>query len=461
MSRLVVVSNRVAPLRRQGSGSEGGLTVAVLAALREKGGMWFGWSGNVGSAETGPPDLFETGKLISATIDLSKRDYDEYYNGFANRVLWPLFHYRPDLANFSRRQLTGYLRVNGHFASGLLPLLRDDDQIWVHDYHLIPLAEQLRGAGCAHRIGFFLHIPWPALEILLMLPNHEAIVKALCAYDLIGFQTERDVAAFLDYIKQEARGEVGAGGLVKAFGRTVQVGAFPISIDTEAVARYASEAMSSRPAQRLKESVGDCELVIGVDRLDYSKGLVERMVAFAHLLQVYPANRGRVVLLQIAPPSRGDVPEYQELRQELSTISGHINGSYAEYDWAPIRCLNKGYKRQTLAGFYRVSRVGLVTPLRDGMNLVAKEYVAAQSPEDPGALVLSRFAGAAQELSGALIVNPHDTEGVADALETALKMRKEERLERWESMYQRLRQFDVSAWREAYLSALAAVPRAA
>jgi trehalose 6-phosphate synthase len=219
--------------------------------------------------------------------------------------------------------------------------------------------------------------------------------------------------------------------------------------------------VSSRPTQRLKESVGGCELVIGVDRLDYSKGLVERMAAFAHLLQVYPANRGRVVLLQIAPPSRGDVPEYQELRQELNTISGHINGSYAEYDWAPIRYLKKGYKRRTLAGFYRVSRVGLVTPLRDGMNLVAKEYLAAQSPEDPGVLVLSRFAGAAQELSGALIVNPYDTEGVADALETALIMRKDERRERWEAMYRRLHQFDVSAWREAYLSALAAAPRTA
>jgi len=461
LSRLVVVSNRVAPLRRQGSGSEGGLAVAVLAALRERGGVWFGWSGKVDSGETGPPDLFETGKLISATIDLSQRDYDEYYNGFANRVLWPLFHYRQDLASFSRRQLASYLRVNGQFASRLLPLLQDDDLVWVHDYHLIPLAEQLRNAGCTQRIGFFLHIPWPALEVLLTLPNHEAIVKALCAYDLIGFQTESDVTAFLDYIEQEARGEACAGGLVKAYGRTVKVGAFPISIDTETVARFAEEAVSSRPTQRLRESVRDCELVIGVDRLDYSKGLVQRMAAFAHLLQVYPANRGRVVLLQIAPLSRGDVPEYQELRQELNTISGHINGTYAEYDWTPIRYLKKGYKRRTLAGFFRISRVGLVTPLRDGMNLVAKEYVAAQLPEDPGVLVLSRFAGAAQELSGALIVNPYDPEGVADALESALTMPKDERRERWESMYRRLRQYDVSAWREAYLSALSAVPRAA
>jgi trehalose 6-phosphate synthase len=461
LSRLVVVSNRVAPVRPQGSGSEGGLAVAVRAALRERGGVWFGWSGKVDHRETSAPDLFEIGKLTCATVDLSQRDYDEYYNGFANRVLWPLFHYRQDLANFSRRQLGGYLRVNGKFANRLRPLLQDDDLIWVHDYHLIPMGEQLRGAGCGQRMGFFLHIPWPSLEVLLTLPNHEAVVRAMCAYDLVGFQTDRDVAAFLDYIRQEAGGEVVGGGVAKAFGRTVTVGAFPISIDTETVARFAEEAASSRQTERLSDSVGDRDLLIGVDRLDYSKGLVLRMAAFAQLLKVYPANRGRVVMLQIAPPSRSDVPEYQELRQELSTIAGHVNGTYAEYDWTPIRYLSKGYKRKTLAGFYRISRVGLVTPLRDGMNLVAKEYVAAQSPEDPGVLVLSRFAGAAQELSGALIVNPYDTEGVADALETALIMPNSERRERWEMMYRRLRQFDVTAWREAYLSALAAASGAA
>jgi len=461
VSRLVVVSNRVAPVVSSSSGNEGGLAVAVLASLREHGGIWFGWSGKVGHKESPAPDLFDIGKLTCATVDLSQRDYDEYYNGFANSVLWPLFHYRQDLASFNRRMLAGYLRVNGLFAKGLFPLLRDDDLIWVHDYHLIPLAEQLRLAGCRQRIGFFLHIPWPAMEVLLTLPNHEAIVRSLCAYDLVGFQTDRDVSGFIDYIEREAGGEVVDGKVVKAFGRTLEIGAFPVAIDTGAVTRFAEEAASSRQTKRLQESVGERDLLIGVDRLDYSKGLVERMAAFAQLLQVYPANRGHVVYLQIAPSSRGDVPEYQDLREELSTVSGHINGKYAEYDWAPIRYLNKGFKRKTLAGFYRISRVGLVTPLRDGMNLVAKEYVAAQSQEDPGVLVLSRFAGAAREMNGALIVNPHDTEGVADALETALTMPLGERRERWEGMMRRLRQYDVTAWRTSYLDALAAIQPAA
>ncbi len=461
MSRLVVVSNRVAPVRGSNAGSEGGLAVAVLAALRERGGIWFGWSGKVGQKDSPAPNLFDVGKLTCATVDLSQRDYDEYYNGFANCVLWPLFHYRQDLTGFSRQMLAGYLRVNGLFANKLFPLLRDDDLIWVHDYHLIPMAEQLRRAGCRQLIGFFLHIPWPALEVLLALPNHEAIVRSLCAYDLVGFQTDRDVKGFIDYIEQEAGGEVVDGRVVKAFGRSFEIGAFPISIDTNTVARFAEEAAGSRSTTRLKESVGQRDLLIGVDRLDYSKGLRKRMAAFAQLLHVYPANRGRVVYLQIAPSSRGDVPEYQDLREDLSTVSGQINGTYSEYDWTPIRYLNKGFKRKTLTGFYRISRVGLVTPLRDGMNLVAKEYVAAQSQEDPGVLVLSRFAGAAREMNGALIVNPYDTEGVADALETALTMSLGERRERWQGMVQRLRQYDVTAWRASYLDALAATRPAA
>ena len=461
MSRLVVVSNRIAPVYRRGSGAEGGLAVAVLEALRERGGIWFGWSGDVSQHEPSEPKLFKVGKLTCATIDLTQRDLDEYYNGFSNSVLWPLFHYRQDLAKFNRSQMLSYLRVNTLFAKRLYPLLEQDDVIWVHDYHLIPLGEQLRSAGCRQRMGFFLHVPWPALEVLLALPNHEAMVRSLCAYDLVGFQTDRDLTAFRDYIVQEAGGEVLPGGVIKAFGRTLTAGAFPISIDTDALARVAEQAEGSRQTQRLKESAGERDIIIGVDRLDYSKGLVRRMNAYARLLQDYPSNRGRVVFLQIAPPSRGDVPEYQEIRQRLESISGRVNATYAEYDWAPIRYLNKGFKRATLAGFLRVSSVGLVTPLRDGMNLVAKEYIAAQPADDPGVLVLSRFAGAARELSDALIVNPYDVEGVAEALETALTMPLGERKERWEGMYNRLRQYDISAWRESYLGALAELPAAA
>jgi trehalose 6-phosphate synthase len=361
--------------------------------------------------------------------------------------------------DFSRRSLNGYQRVNSLFAQRLVPLLKPDDLVWVHDYHLIPMAEQLRQAGCKQRIGFFLHIPWPAVEVLLALPNHAELVRSLCAFDLIGFQTNRDLQAFVDYITVEANGKIGDGGMIEVHGQRMRAAAFPISTDPSTVAEYARKAGKSPAAQRLKRSVGDRSLIIGVDRLDYSKGLINRMEAFSHLLERYPAKRSHVVLLQIAPPTREGVQEYDEIRHELEAISGHVNGTYADYDWVPIRYLNKGFTRRTLAGFFQLARVGLVTPLRDGMNLVAKEFVAAQSPRDPGVLVLSRFAGAAEELDGALIVNPYDTEGLADVLETALTMPAGARKERWRGMMQHLRRNDITAWRKSFVAALdAAAP---
>jgi trehalose 6-phosphate synthase len=454
LNRLVVVSNRVAAVKQTRPGAEGGLAVAVRAALRERGGIWFGWSGKVLERDYRQPTITEVGKITYATVDLTQRDYDEYYVGFSNSTLWPLFHYRLDLAEFAQRTWAGYQRVNALFAHRLQPLLRDSDTVWIHDYHFTLLAENLRSAGCRHKMGFFLHIPWPALEVLLALPMHRQIVKALCAYDLLGFQTEDDVLCFQDYIRREAGGETGKDGVVKAFGRTLKAQAFPIGIDTEMFAKMAAESEGSKQVARLEESLGNRELIIGVDRLDYSKGLIKRIEAFEHLLTAYPDNRGKVVFLQINPPSRSDVADYVDIRHELEAMAGHVNGAFAEYDWAPIRYLNKSFSRRVLAGFFRASRVGMVTPLRDGMNLVAKEFVAAQSAKDPGVLVLSRFAGAARELDGALIVNPYDVEGVAERLQEALNLPLKARQERWRSMYKAIASNDVTAWRESFLQAL-------
>ena len=459
MSRLIIVSNRVAPVTQRRSGAEGGLAVAVFAALKEYGGVWFGWSGKVVDGEPDPCELFESGNVTYATLDLTRQDYEEYYSGFANRTLWPLFHFRLDLTDFSRRTWAGYQRVNLSFAEQLRPLLRKDDLIWVQDYHLIPMAELLRAAGCRQRIGFFLHIPWPSLEVLLALPNHLEIVQALSAYDLVGFQTDHDVRRFLTYIELEAEGRVGRNGMVTAFGRRFRVAALPVGIDTDNVAAFAKAAVGSRQTARLKRSLVGRDLMIGVDRLDYSKGLVSRLEAYEQLLASYPAHRGHVTLLQIAPPSRSDVPEYLEIRRELEATAGRINGAYAEFDWNPIRYLNKGFTRQTLAGFLRLSRVGVVTPLRDGMNLVAKEFVAAQDPKDPGVLIVSRFAGAARQLDAALVVNPYDVEGVAEAMQRALTMPLAERRERWQSMMAGLQRDHVHAWRERFMAALTAPKR--
>lgn len=455
--RLVVVSNRVAPVDEK-KGGVGGLAVAMLAALKSSGGVWFGWSGEVVANPRPDPKLFEVGPITYATLDLGVRDHEEYYNGFANSTLWPLFHFRLDLTEFSRRTYTGYQRVNALFAGKLAPMLKPNDNVWVHDYHLIPLADQLRQMGMSQNMGFFLHTPFPVPEILLALPHHETLMRSLCAYDVIGFQTRRDKDAFIAYLVQEADGELIGENIVEAYGRRMFVKEFPISVETDDIVKMAEVAGRSRQSERMRESLRDRDMIIGVDRLDYSKGLPQRFQAFQALLEQYAGNRGTVTFMQIAPPTRSEVREYQDIRRELETQAGHINGMFAEFDWVPIRYLNKSFSRRNLLGFYRASRIGLVTPLRDGMNLVAKEFVAAQDPEDPGVLVLSRFAGAADELDAALIVNPYDIEGVAEALQRGLTMPLEERLERYDSMMTVLRANDITNWREQFVNALKKAP---
>ena len=455
MSRLVVVSNRVAPID-EGKPASGGLAVAVLAALKESGGVWFGWSGEVVEDTTGEPRLYNVGSLTYATLDLTAQDHNEYYNGFANRTLWPLFHYRLDLQAFTRRDYAGYLRVNSLFASSLAPLLEADDMVWVQDYHLIPMGEAIRRTGFGGPLGFFLHTPFPTCEVLRALPSHADLVRSLCAYDVVGFQSERDVRSFYGYVKQEAGGTVTDDGTVRVFGRTLKATAFPIGVDTENVARMARAAERAPQTVRMQESLDDKHLIIGVDRLDYSKGLVHRFLAFERLLEAYPENRGRATFMQVAPPTRTEVPEYTEIRRELEEAAGRINGRFADIDWVPIRYLNRSVSRRALAGFFRIARIALVTPLRDGMNLVAKEYVASQSPADPGVLILSEFAGAAEQLVEALLVNPYDIDEMAEGMQRAVNMGLAERQDRWRAMIKTLEETDVSIWRANFIAALSA-----
>nr|WP_255703250.1 alpha,alpha-trehalose-phosphate synthase (UDP-forming) [Lysobacter sp. GX 14042] len=456
---MVVVSNRVPQPGQPGSG---GLMVALQAALEETGGVWFGWSGQVGAGDCGV--LHEHRLEVAGgrhidylTVDLSQQDHDEYYNGFANRALWPLLHFRLDLVDYDRGSYRGYRRVNERFARTLAPRLRDDDIVWIHDYHLIPLARLLRQAGVRCKLGFFLHVPMPSSDLLAGLPHHEELFEGLSSHDLVGFQTVRDLERFQDYVRLFGRGRVIDTGLLEtASGHRLKAGAFPISIDTAHISQLAEASVDRGSSRRLSESLGHRQLAIGVDRLDYSKGLPERFRAFERYLQEYPDQRDRLTFLQIAPVSRGGVPEYQELRAELEQLAGHVNGSWADADWTPMRYVNRNYPHATLTGFYRQARVGLVTPLRDGMNLVAKEYVAAQDPEDPGVLVLSLFAGAAREMDGALLVNPYDLDGVAAAIARAAAMPLEERRQRWQPMMARLRDYDITRWRNEFLDALRA-----
>jgi trehalose 6-phosphate synthase len=453
LARLVVVSNRVAFPSRAGSRA-GGLEVALQAVFKKHSGIWFGWSGRV--VDKGEIETRETssGSLKFIVTDLTEEDHREYYNGFANRVLWPILHYRLDLAEYSLRDLTGYLRVNEHFADELHRILRPDDVIWVHDYHLIPLAAALRDRGHRNKIGFFLHIPLPPSEILTALPNHERLFPTLTHYDLVGFQTETDSLNFARYLITECKVPSRDLQVFLANGRAVQVGVFPVGVATDELREWAERGARSNLVRRVTDSLSGRAMIIGVDRLDYSKGIVPRMEAFERFLLANHAWRGRVTYLQITPRSRFKIREYVEVEREVSTTAGRINGSLGDVDWTPIRYVNQSYPRSSLAGLYRCSRVGLVTPLRDGMNLVAKEFAAAQDPNDPGVLILSRFAGAAKECEGALLVNPYDTESVASAIARALEMPLAERRERHQSNIENLSANDIVLWGERFLSTL-------
>ena len=454
--RLVVVSNRVPVPAPGGPPPAGGLAVALGAALEKRGGLWFGWSGK--TATEADPKLHEqkVGNVDYAVADLTRRDIDEYYHGFANRVLWPVCHYRLDLADLSRRDVNAYFRVNEQFARRLARLLKPDDVIWVQDYHFIPMASFLRDLGFTNKIGFFYHIPWPPSDLAAAIPAYDRILKSFAAYDLIGFQTPVDAENFRACVTRARAGVAAGGDWLSAFGRKFRATAFPISIETAAFAEEARMAEKNPIVKRMIQSLEGHPLVIGVDRLDYSKGIRERIDSFATFVErSSAAMKARVTLLQVTPKSRSEVPEYAEMQREVAEHVGHVNGRLGDVDWTPVRYVNKAISRATLAGLYRLAKVGLVTPLRDGMNLVAKEYVAAQNPDDPGVLVLSRFAGAVHELETALVVNPYNMEETASAIQRAFEMPLRERRERWEAMMSTIEASDVDHWCKAFLAELA------
>ena len=440
LARLVLVSNRTGLPQGDGTQRAGGLEVAVAPILKQIPSVWFGWSGKVVRGEQVATETVNRNNATYVVTDLARDDYEEYYNGFANRVLWPVLHYHIDLTEFTRRDLSGYLRVNRHFANELSKILRPDDLVWVHDYHLIPIAD---GAAAAR-----------ARQCARIFPS-----RALpCAGSGDGAAQPRPAAASASAIRPRRlpnrnrrgklrplpcrrasrpdRGAIEAAGGQFVFtsrGRQTRIGNFPVGIDMAAFERLARRAVSSSFVRDVVESLSARALLIGVDRLDYSKGLIQRMDAIERFFEMYPAWRNKVTYLQIAPKSRSEIPTYSDLEQAVGAAVGRINGKYGEVAWTPIRYLNRAFGRSSLAGLYRSARVAIVTPLRDGMNLVAKEYVAAQDAEDPGVLILSRFAGAAVECEGAVLVNPYDTESVARAIAHALDMTLPERRKRHEA----------------------------
>jgi trehalose 6-phosphate synthase len=455
MARLIVVSNRVA-LPDQFAPT-GGLAVGVLAALRgADGGIWFGWSGQTQEVPSSEPAEVERDGIRFITVDLPTSSFNAYYDGFCNSSLWPLHHYFPGAFRYDAAEFQAYLDVNRYFAQQLSKFIEKDDLIWIHDYQLIPLGRMLRDDGIENRIGFFLHIPYPNIAVLRLLPPYADLVRDLCRYDLVGFQTDEDLDGFLSAVRAVFPGHASTSQDSASVPADLRTGVFPIGIDVDVVARQAKRAEEEDDqVRRLEESLLGRQLLLGVDRLDYSKGLNERFNSYQALLESAPELQGNITFIQIAPLSRINVAAYADIRDALERTAGHINGRFADADWTPIRYLNKDFSHQTLSGFLRVADVAVVTPVRDGMNLVAKEFVAAQDPENPGVLVLSSLAGAAQELSGgALLVNPYDKTAVAQALKQALAMPLENRRARHERMLEALHKNTIARWHETFIAAL-------
>jgi trehalose 6-phosphate synthase len=451
---LVVVSNRVA----RGNANEpmtGGLAAALLPVVEKSGAIWVGSSGRVRDGAQKEPfaEIEALGAGALAMLDLPAAHYGGYYEGFANSALWPALHSRADLICASQADYFSYREVNAFMARALLRFKKPDTVFWIQDYHFLALGAELRDLGVTQPVGFFLHTPWPARAIIEGVPHHRELIESMLAYDLIGFQTNDDCENFLGYVSASLGLEIEDGVVMSRHGKS-RIAVFPIGIDPEKFARQAAKAVSHPDVSRLRRSLNGEKLAIGVDRLDYSKGLVNRVNAFDRMWTLQPALARAVTLLQIATPSRGGIEAYGNLQSELAKLVSDVNGRHGEVDWTPIRYLNKGFSQTVLAGLYRTAQVGVVTPLHDGMNLVAKEYVAAQNPADPGVLVLSKFAGAANELDTALLVNPHDIDSMARTIAVALSMPLVERRMRWEAMMAKLHRHTIQQWFADFVDAL-------
>ncbi len=464
--RVINVSNRLPVLVRKYAGgarlerSSGGLATALEAGWRDQPGIWIGWAG------TGPDEPIEPLLLRAAhrrsytlrSVALTDEDIAKFYSGFANEIIWPLFHDMPSRCNFDPEYWATYQQVNCKFAKVVAETVQEDDFVWVHDYHLMLTAASLREAGVHARMGFFLHIPFPSPDVFEKLPWKKPILKSLLEYDVIGFQSDRDRSNFVSCLERlfpevvvERRHPHFLVGLKE---RQSVVGTFPIGIDFDAFAGDAARPEIAEHAAEIRRRVSDDVLVLGVDRLDYTKGIPERLKSFRLLLRRFPEMRGHITLVQVVVPSREEIPNYKHLRREVELLVSQTNGEFTEPGWVPVHYIHRNLGRDELLAYYRAADIGLVTPLKDGMNLVAKEFCAAQIDER-GVLIVSEFAGAGPELrSGAIIVNPNDFSEVAQALYDAAHMAVEEKHSRMRLLRQIVKDHNVHRWIRSFLRAI-------
>ena len=460
---LLVISNRLPEFRSPVTPGDprrrnvGGLVSALEPILKAKSGIWLGWSGRyTDEPELGPVGMDENSQPPIAWLDFPRRWADHYYAGFCNRALWPLFHSFPSRVHLDNEDWESYREVNDAFAAMAGQLVPPSAAVWVHDYHLLLAARALRNHGHRGPIGHFLHIPFPSPDLLSILPWAEQIIDAMLEFDLLGFQTRDHVENFRQCVGAMSPARV-SDDAVEHRSRRTHIGAFPIGIIPE---DYSTDSPPDAEVSALLQALGAARLVLGVDRLDYIKGIPARLEAFGRVLQTKPEWRGQISMVQVSVPSRADIPDYATQRAEVEAVVGRINGEYGDGSWVPVRYLYRSYNRRQLAQLYRAAAVGLVTPLRDGMNLVAKEFVAAQDPAKPGVLVLSRFAGAAAELADAILTNPYHVDQLAQDLDTALRLSLEERQSQHARLIAKVTRTTARTWAEDYLRALYALDTA-
>jgi len=463
--RLVIVSNRL-PItvyrdedsdKWQFSKSVGGLVTALTAVLKDRKGLWIGWPGITEEADlTGL--LNRAGRELGCTlktISLTKEEIASYYHGFSNEVMWPLFHDLQSNCNFDPAYWYEYQVVNQKFAKEIAENIGPNDYIWVQDYHLVLVAKELRKLGVENKIGFFLHIPFPSPDAFVRMPWRVQILEALMEYDLLGFQTPRDrnnfvycVEAVLRGFRVDTRRQVAT---IRTPNRKIQVGSFPISIDFKELARLSASPEVSNLANQLRRAMHNRTILLGIDRLDYSKGIPEKLRAFRNALERYDDLHNKVALIQIVVPSREDIAGYQSLLAEVEGLVGEINGEFSQPGWVPVQYMFRSFEMNEILAYYRAADVAVITPLKDGMNLVAKEYCAAHV-DNRGALILSEFAGSAIQFhKNALLVNPYDIEGIADAMYRAYNMDAEEQKWRMRKLRKSVARRDVYWWVEFFL----------
>ncbi len=467
--RLIVVSNRlpVAASHEDGAWSlragSGGLVAALVPVLRQRGGTWIGWPGADASHAPEIDTLLDRvgdgcGYRMKP-VHLSAAEVRDFYQGFSNEIVWPLFHDLQSVCNFDPSYWCTYQAVNRKYAEAVAAHAQPDDFVWVHDYHLMNVAAELRAMGNIAKLAFFLHVPFPALDLFAKMPWGAKLIDALLQYDLIGFQTARDRRNFVQCVRALAPDAAiegkGRALVANRAGRCTRIGTFPISIDYDALAQPAALQEIECATAELRSRLPDTTLVLGIDRLDYTKGIPHRLQAFHELLKRRPEFRKRITLIQVVVPSRVDIPEYDALKRTIEQLVGRINGEFMKPGgWVPVWYVYGHLTPVELSAYYRAADIALVTPLRDGMNLVAKEYCASNVDEG-GVLVLSEFAGAAAQLrQGALLVNPYDIDGVSAAIAAACEMPRSERRARMARMRCGVRRYNVFWWVDAFLASV-------